>query len=213
MAKIDDIVNTFGVIGLKITHTADTLNTIRANSKLLGEIQINARSGIVHKQNSLGSALMGLIGESVLINALSWLDEYDSQITELRLPELKDKVKKYKELSKPVVKRIRKWTGMRQYRNIVVAHNLKKGTNGPSIFSDEVVPFKVKIPMTQSETILLIMLIELGSHLFFEVFKGEFVDKSVYLFDKIIRMYEEVDFDKEIEEIQREVIKIKNAQL
>lgn len=207
MSKINDIANTIGYIGLRISHLADAFHTILVNQENLKNIPINQRSGISHKQGNLVSAMIASIGELVMITSLSWLEEYEEQITPINLPEYQDKVSKYKYICKPVVKRIKKWSGLREYRNVVLAHNLK--ISGVSVFSPNFKPIELKLPGDETEMILLISLIEFACNLFIQIFHDENEIKIVYLFDKLKRITERIDFNDDFSDIQKSVLEKK----
>lgn len=206
MTTFDDVINTLEVIGLKITYLGDCLHTVIRNKDILDKIPANKRSGIPNRNSTLGHSIVPTIAEMLMITALSWLDEYEQQVTHKKFPELEDKISRLKDVCKPIIRRIKKWSGIREYRNKIIAHNLKSSPGGISIFNESISSIELKVPMELSELILLIELIEYANSVFFNIFQKEVMENSdVHVYDKLIIKTEVIDYDKEYRAIITEV--------
>ncbi|CAN5523400.1 hypothetical protein BH11BAC3_BH11BAC3_37290 [soil metagenome] len=74
-------------------------------------------------------------------------------------PEYADRINRLKKMTKPVLKRLNKWTNFKDYRNQLLAHNLR--VDGNSIFDNNFGRKDYKIPYTNSESILLANMIKI----------------------------------------------------
>lgn len=62
---------------------------------------------------------------AILLNACSYLDEYNKHFLFKAEPELKDRVITVKRIAKPAFKKVNEWSDLREYRNQMIAHNFR----------------------------------------------------------------------------------------
>ena len=62
---------------------------------------------------------------TILLNTCSYLDEYNKHFLINSEPKFHERIKSVKKIAKPALKEINKWTGLRDYRNQMIAHNFR----------------------------------------------------------------------------------------
>jgi len=62
----------------------------------------------------------------ILLNTCTFLEEYDHNFLTLAEPKYKERIKIVMNIAKPVLKKIREWTGLRELRNEMLAHTWRK---------------------------------------------------------------------------------------
>lgn len=69
---------------------------------------------------------------TVLLNVCSYIDEYNRHFLIEAELQFKERILSLKKIAKPAFKRVNKWTGLKDYRNEMIAHNFR--VNG-AVFS------------------------------------------------------------------------------
>lgn len=161
----------------------------------------------------LAKAISGSLLSYSLIIINSFFDEYNEEFTASKHPEYAERINKLKKITKPVLKRLSKWSDFKNYRNHVLAHNLR--VNSISMFDPEFSKKDYKVPQTNSEIILLANMVKIITHCisleFLELFKN--FDWSENILSKINMELVEVDVDKEIEELWTQINTAKSSLL
>lgn len=62
---------------------------------------------------------------TILLNSCSYLDEYNKHFLANSETKFHERIKSIKRIAKPALKEIYKWTGLRNYRNQMIAHNFR----------------------------------------------------------------------------------------
>lgn len=93
----------------------------------------------------------------LICNAI--LDEFNREFTPLKCTEFADRVNKFRRQIKPVLGRIDKWKDLKNYRNQIIAHNLR--IKGISIFDKDDKSISYNAPHTNNEIKLLVELLAL----------------------------------------------------
>jgi len=62
---------------------------------------------------------------TILMNACSYLDEYNKNLLHNAEPQFHERIKSLKKIAKPALKKLNEWTDLRSYRNQMVAHNFR----------------------------------------------------------------------------------------
>ena len=138
-----------------------------------------------------------------------FFDEYNREFTSSKHPAFKDRIDRLKKLTKPVLKRLNKWTHFKDYRNYILAHSFR--FKDQSIFDTDFKPFKFNAPHTNSEIILLAELMRIITTCIAQEFP-ELVAKmnlKENLLSKMDFEWNEVDIDKELETIWTQINLIK----
>lgn len=140
----------------------------------------------------------GIRGQ-ILILANSFIDEWDKYLVPRSTnDEFNKMLINAKKLSKPAVKRIREWKGIKDFRNSVLAHNFRdKKNNYESVFLTDKFD-KIEIPGHISELILLSKCIKIARTKVCEPFKTKLEEtKDMYFEDKgnnttVVDLYTEI---------------------
>lgn len=140
----------------------------------------------------------------------SFLDEWNKEFTHIKIPEYGDRILKLKRITKPAFKRINKWPGLRDFRNIVFAHNLR--VNGEDIFTTGK-KHDIIFPLSNSEVTLLIVLLRTIA----DELMGEFSDIEIDSAKTIIENFNitsnPIDPHKEWDVVYNEIIQLKLKEL
>jgi hypothetical protein len=131
----------------------------------------------------------------------SFIDEYNEHLAPTKHPEFADRIKRLKQITKPVISRINRWKDLKDYRNNVLAHNLR--IKEESFFSKG---FKKKFynaPHSNSEIIFLAKLLPIITNCiaieFPEVLQR--IDIQETLHTKMEHEYITIDIEKEIADL------------
>lgn len=144
----------------------------------------------------------------------SFIDEYDNYFKSSNNKELNDKIIIVKKIVKPAISKIREWSGIRDFRNNVLCHNLRK--NKKSVFINAEI-HKYKIPNNVIELLDMtkcICLITDVINNFFQCEIDEFLSNNPKVVlkpnfsDSIINSKN--DLDKIYNEVNSEYIKYKS---
>ncbi len=179
--------------------------TYRDNEAYLNKIKFKG-----HYSNlDLAKAISGSMLNYSLIISNSFFDEYNDEFTSLKHSEYADRINRLKKLTKPVLKRLSKWTNFKEYRNQILAHNLR--INGRSIFDCDFSKKDYKIPYTNSEIILLANMVKIIIRCINLEFPEllENLDWSENILSKTNFDYSEIDVEKEVIEIWKQINLIK----
>jgi hypothetical protein len=65
------------------------------------------------------------IYNTILMDACSYLDEYNKNFLHNAENEFHDRIKAVKKIARPAFKKVSEWTDLRSYRNQMVAHNFR----------------------------------------------------------------------------------------
>ena len=144
----------------------------------------------------------------MILLANGYLDEYHDNFTAIKHPDYAERITEIKKLTKPVVKRIGKWTNLKDYRNNILAHNFR--VKGQSIFASDFEPIHLKAPHTNSEIMLLAELLSIINTTIIQKIPGLLagINFREPLFNKITYEYIEVDIEKELNEIKVQMLEI-----
>lgn len=141
---------------------------VNNNRRFQGRLTIKGDTNVLLEKVVVGSML-----NHYLIIVCSYIDEWNSHFNENAIPAFQNRIRRVKTISKPAMKEISKWSGLRDFRNVVLAHNLR-GKGGTSIFSGNA-KINNNIPSDPTETLLLFNLLDLVNG---ELMK-EFVDLDI----------------------------------
>ncbi len=152
----------------------------------------------------------------ILIHTTSLLDEYSDHFITIKATTIdeKGKVEQTRELLKPVFKKINEWKGLKEFRNNVLAHNLRDSkANNQSVFIARGIS-GYDIPERVRDFGFLIQCIDLIRQVLSKVFTEEYkitVEKIANLNEKT---KDEIpltnrNYEKEYLDLQNEILKIK----
>jgi hypothetical protein len=159
----------------------------------------------------LAKAISGSLLNYSLIICNSFFDEYNEEFTSSKHPKYADRINRLKKITKPVIKRLRKWTDFKNYRNHLLAHNLR--VNGVSIFDTEFLKKDYKIPHTNTEIILLANMMKIITYCISLEFPElvENINWTENILSKTNFDIVEVDIEKEIAELWTQINKAKSS--
>ena len=160
---------------------------------------------------SLAKAISGSLLNYSLIISSSFFDEYNEEFNSARIPEYANRINRLKKLTKPVLKRLNKWTDFKDYRNQLLAHNLR--INGKSIFDNDFGRKDYKIPFTNSESILLANMVKIIMNCIATEFPDllQKLDWTENILNKTNFEFREVNVLDEVDEIWEQINLIKST--
>ncbi len=158
----------------------------------------------------LAKAISGSLLSYALIISNSFFDEYNDEFTSSKHIEYADRINSLKKITKPVLKRLAKWTHFKHYRNEILAHNLR--VSGSSLFDSTFEKKAYKIPYTNSEIILLANMMQIVTNCISLEFPElvEKLDWSENILSKTNIEYNEIDVEKEVSEIISQINLLKH---
>jgi hypothetical protein len=201
MKKLLESYKILSYLGTQIFFFIEVHNTYTENEEALNKIKFRG-----HYANlPLAKAISGNLLNYAIILANSYFDEYNENFTSSKHPEYADRINKLKKTTKPILKRLSKWTNFKEYRNYILAHNFR--VKGQSIFDEDFKPFHFNAPHTNSEIVLLAELIRLVNLSIAQEFM-ELLDEGFYketVLDKITFDYNEVNIEEEVKKLINEM--------
>lgn len=206
MDKLLESYKILSYLGSQIFFFIEIHNTYTENEETLNKIKFSG-----HYSNlAFAKAISGNHLNYLLIIANSYIDEYNENFTPSKHPSYLARINRLKKITKPILKRINKWTHFKDYRNHILAHNFR--IKGQSIFAKDFQTFHFKAPHTNSEIVLLAELIRMiNINIAFEF--PELLDDKYYtetILDKISFDYNEVNIQNELNQLSEETELIRN---
>src|SRR5262245_22162366 len=121
MEKLLESYKTLAHLATQVLFFIEVHNTYTENERLLNQIKFKG-----HYANlPLAKAISGSLLNYAIIIANSFFDEYNLQFTPSKHPVYKDRIIKLKNITKPVLNRLKKWTNFKDYRNYILAHSFR----------------------------------------------------------------------------------------
>ncbi len=205
MEKLLESYKSLAHLGTQILFFIEVHNTYTENEVLLNQIKFKG-----HYSNiPLAKGISGSLLNYSIIIANSFFDEYNEEFTSAKHPEYKDRINRIKKITKPVLKRLSKWTNFKDYRNYILAHSFR--FKDKSIFDKDFKPFRFNAPHTNSEIILLANLMKVVTTCIAQEFPELVANMSVKenILSKINFEWNEVDIEKELETIWTQINLVK----
>ena len=197
MEKLLESYKILSYLGTQIFFFIEVHRTYMVNEEKLNEIKFGG-----HYANlPLAKAISGNLLNYSIIVANSYFDEFNENFVPLKHVGYEDRIKKLRAITKPITKRLSKWTNFKDYRNYILAHNFR--VKGQSIFDVNFEKFHFKAPHTNSEIILLAEIVKLVNLTIASEFPELLEDKYYQdtVLDKMTFEYHEVDIEKEINDL------------
>jgi hypothetical protein len=151
-------------------------------------------------------AIPGLL-HNIYILSCSYLDEWNKHLTQYKYSEYASKIEHLKKVTKPALKKINKWSGLKSLRNVVFAHNLRD-KKGKSIFTTDK-KLKFVFPMSYSEASLLVQLINIITEELYNSFSDITIDINKSILDSLEICINQIDTNKELQLIIDEINNLK----
>jgi hypothetical protein len=162
MEKTIQSINILTLLSNLIGKQFETLAKADTNDRMTREILLfNAKSLMILYTNS-------------------FVAEWDNYLVQTTSEEYKETVIKYKKIANPAIERIKKWTGIKTFRNTVLAHNFRDKNNEPVFLFENT--NKLIIPDHISELYLLKMCIQAASDIISKPFKKELTQRKILFF-------------------------------
>jgi hypothetical protein len=207
MEKLLEVIKTLLTLGTQIKFLIDGHETLTENSEYINKIKFKDPH---HANLPLDKSVSGFLQNYMKIISCSFLDEYNEELTPGKHPEFKTRILRLKQITKPVMKRINQWKDLKDFRNNLLAHNLR--IKGRSIYSGAIGSLQYNIPHTNNEHVLLcellIILTTIVSQEFNDVFHQ--LNRKETLKDKLKFNYPQVDVEAEKRLIWNEVNEIRS---
>jgi hypothetical protein len=193
-------------ITTQIKWISETIQLSVFNKDYLNQIQYQG----FYSQIPFSRAIGAIAENQLIINSCSFIDEFEKELIPSRFPKYSERIIKFKKIIKPALSRIKKWNGLRDARNHIVAHNLR--IKGISVFESQKI-IKYNVPSTDEEYILLADLIFLISENVKEVFPEivQEIDFKIRLSQFVGYQSDKIDCYNEYLVIKEEIEKIKNC--
>jgi hypothetical protein len=205
MDKLLESYKSLAHLGTQVLFFIEVHQTYSENENVLNQIKFKGHYANI----PLAKGISGSLLNYAIIIANSFFDEYNEEFTSSKHPTYKDRINRLKKITKPVLKRLNKWTNFKDYRNYILAHSFRfKDT---SIFDKDFKPFKFNAPHTNSEIILLAELMRIVTTCIAQEFPELLVqmNSKENILSKIDFEWNEVDIDKELENIWTQINSIK----
>ena len=88
------------------------------------------------KEVTLDRVIISGLLNYYLVVICSFLDEWNNEFTPNNHKEFSGRILQLKKYTKPILKRINQWSGIKDFRNIILAHNLRE-KGGESVFNPD----------------------------------------------------------------------------
>jgi hypothetical protein len=131
--------------------------TISSFSNIIGKVEDSDETVLWESTNSI-----------ILIRTISFLDEFDKFVKSSD-PDLGKSINDIKKTVKPALIQIKKWKDIREFRNNVLAHNLRFGKTPISIFSRGLGSYD--IPQTGADVAVLVSCVSMIKKTFESTFR------------------------------------------
>lgn len=122
---------------------------------------------IIDKELTLLNSLFYL----TVIDSVSFLDEYQQVFGVKTEKFFKDRIIITKSINRPLISKICEWKDLRDFRNNLLAHNLRKGENGVYVFSIENLDYNA--PRNLNDLFLLTNLVQFSTDTINSEFENE----------------------------------------
>lgn len=122
MIKLTEVIKTLIDLAINIDVKVELLNILDDNEDLLNEFNIKPEYRITNTKTLLAIQ----IREFCIVNICSFLDEYEKFFTKSYIEQTyENKIIEVKQVLKPFVNDIKKTYNLKDYRNHILAHNLR----------------------------------------------------------------------------------------
>ena len=193
MDKITESLKTLLHLGTQISFFDNVISEYKKNEQYLNEIKLQG----FYSDKPFTKTVSGFLQNYQTIIICSLLDEFDREFTPIKHPNFSDKILNVKKITKPIRKRISQWKDLKNFRNHILAHNLRENNN--SIFSNKNILKTYKIPFSNSEHQLLVQLSLLIVNLTSEIFQDivSKIDSTENILSRINLEYNEINTQEE----------------
>jgi len=167
-----------------------------------------------YAEHRYSKAILSVNLNNVIVFANSYLEEFNKQLIVGKFPQYADRIITYRRIVSPALKRIEKWTDLRNVRNELLVHNYR--VKGTSIFSTTHQLREYNAPFKDQEILLLgelILLINKQLIVFFPDEIKNILGDNDRIIDKYKATANQVNFREEITTITKEVENLKKAAL
>ena len=148
--EIKETLNILGQLATQLDYLAETWKVLFENENLINNITLSG----YYFPIKLFDSTSGIIQNLIIIKANAFLDEFNQEFTIAKFPQYEHKILNIKKWCKPIMEPIKKWSGIKSYRNEILGHNLRK--KGKSLFNTI---SEYKIPYTHYDNLALCELI------------------------------------------------------
>jgi hypothetical protein len=160
---------------------------------------------IIDKELTLFNSLFYM----TVIDSVSFLDEYQQVFGVKTEKKYKDRIIITKAINKPLISRICEWKDLRDFRNNLLAHNLRKGKNGDYIFSIENLDYNA--PRNLNDLFLLTNLIQFSADTIYSEFENE-IKEFASMTTKELKPNDRILTKDDVSKITTELLKKANME-
>lgn len=164
--KLNQSLLTVGSLTTELIVFMDTYDALLKELQVLKHYHVN----VTHVPTPVTEVVKALIFDKIIIVGLSILEEVNKVFTKKKLPEWSAEITAFKKQISPIQKRLSQWSDLRQYRNQLLAHNLRTDT-GKSIFDLGDGKHKFNVPKRNGEYVLFFELIRVYVESLFSYFE------------------------------------------
>jgi|GEM_PF-2446994 len=204
---MEQIVGSYKIMMQILTKVFGILATIDKNWELHHSMPVQVWATGHYGTTPHFALANSYLGDYIIILICSFLDEYNQQFIPTKCPVLHDRIRQFKTQMKPVLTRINQWSGLKNYRNHILAHNLRLKDN-LSIFDSDGVSFNV--PNSHDEIVLLgelaaLITKNIGKEFPELINQLDFEEKII---DKANVPFRKIDFTQEYKAVCEEIKKL-----
>ena len=208
MESIKYSFKTLGDLATKIKLHQEVHSESMKNKDILNQIHLSTfyQNKNLSFQNIISSSSLNWI----IIDTISFIDEYEKKLTAYNYPNYSDKILLLKKINNPALRRIKKWTDLKKYRNTILVHNLTIKNKHIYSFQN---PIKYNYPKNNDEVKLLsdlILIISKNIGFVFNKLVNE-IDFSTSIANLILTNKNEINFKLEIKNVVNEIEAIKKS--
>jgi len=211
---MEDITNSLKTLSHIATQIDMLLHLSRVTYTNRAALDQNILLEGYYRGEKYSTTMLSVNLNNVIIFANAYLDELNGQLTPAKYPADAEKILAYRRVVKPALKRIRKWTHLKDLRNELLVHNYR--VKDVSIFSVAYQKKEYNAPAKDQEILLLGDLILLINKQLFAFFPEE-IGSMLAVKERIIDKYKATDnpinYREEIAAITQQVEELKKREL
>ncbi|MCD4663743.1 MAG: hypothetical protein K8R68_00635 [Bacteroidales bacterium] len=184
-----------------MNKTIESLHILRFLNTLIGKYLKALKTDVKDHVDSNSLIYFG-VKSQILILACSYIDEWDNFLASKKNDKMDQRLIELKKQAKPAIDRIREWTGLKEFRNTVLAHNFRnKKLNFESVFTNDYTDY-LKIPDHITEIYLLSKCLDIATKIVCVPFRTS-IESTKNEFFRMNKKVEVriVDWEKELIEI------------
>ena len=202
MTNINESLLTLSHLATQIKYQTEIVKVTYENATYLNKLKLTGW----YANKPYRDSVLAIVLNSINIMACSYLDELLRELTPIKYPENSETIMNFLKKVNPAIRRIKKWTNLKDYRNHMLVHNYR--IKNISIFADSHKIIEYNAPTKDNEILLLAELIFLINSQLFEFFPNEvtkILTTQVKVTDRYKFQNNQIDFKEELNSIEMEI--------